>query len=207
MADHLCNDCLCPYVSKSDKKPFTEEDNEEESHDISVSPSASRPEHTSRIARLVQTGKAVSFILKTKSRSGHSWYTVRRLRQNKQKITEVLVAALFFFIIFGQTDVTNVAATTKSMSSRQRQQDNVLTWVQCITFFFCYCCCWTKWEIFQFEMLLWISVSTVREVQSKHCCIHTHERACAVGTFKADSPCGSKFWAVHRGVHADPSGP
>ncbi len=31
-------------------------------------------------------------------------------------------------------------------------------------------------------MLSWISVPTVKLVRSKHCCIHTRERACAVST-------------------------
>ncbi len=33
------------------------------------------------------------------------------------------MAALLFFYRFSQTDVTNVAASTKSVSSRKRQQE------------------------------------------------------------------------------------
>ncbi len=64
------------------------------------------PEHTFCIARrqtrpLMQTGKLVSVILKGLRQSGQMWHAVRRLQQNKQKITEeVLVAALIFFYHF-----------------------------------------------------------------------------------------------------------
>ncbi len=97
----------------------------------------------------------------------------------------VLVAALLFF---SQTDVTNVAA--KSVSARQRQQEKKIkvlqTWGRAHSYlsgtsyvlFCCYCCRWSKWEIFQFEMLQWISVSTVKLVTSKHCSIaYVHKRS------------------------------
>ncbi len=59
-----------------------------------------RPEHTFHIVHLRTRAewKAVSSTLKQSS--GRKWYTVRRLQQNKQKTTEVSVAALLFFYHF-----------------------------------------------------------------------------------------------------------
>ncbi len=109
------------------------------------------------------------------------------------------------------------------MSSRQRQQEKKIrvlqTWRRAHSYlseryyilFCCYCCCWTKWETFQFEMLPWISVSTVKLVKSKHCSIHRRKTECTVGalskwTVHTDTNFGLHT-DVHSGVHMDPCEP
>ncbi len=108
-----------------------------------------------------------------------------RVKKRQQKKFYCLY--LFSFIILSQTDVTYVAATTRSVSSKQRQREkkiNVLqTWRRAHPYLsgmyyilFCYCCCClTKWEIFQFKKLSWIDVSTptVKPVKSKRKIMHS----------------------------------
>ncbi len=97
------------------------------------------------------------------------------------------------------------------MSARQRQQEKKIKVLQTprtvhsymsgtyYSLFCCYCCCGMKWEIFLFEMLLWISVSTVKPVKSKHCSIHTYGREMhSQHAFKAVSLRSHKFWAARR---------
>ncbi len=79
-----------------------------------------------------------------------------------------------------------------------------------IFYFSCYCCCWMQWEIFPFEMLPWISVSTVKLIESKHCSIHTRERACTVGALSKQTVSAVTHFRVHADVRtwvrADPRG-
>ncbi len=63
----------------------------------------SRPKHIFCIAHLcmsVDLFRFHSYLNKGLYWSGHTWYTACRLWQNKQKITEVLVAVLLFFYHF-----------------------------------------------------------------------------------------------------------
>ncbi len=57
-------------------------------------------------------------------------------------------------------------------------------------------------------MLLWISVSTVKQVKSKHCSIHTHEGERAFGVLSKRTVCAVKNSGLHRDirrrVRADP---
>ncbi len=87
---------------------------------------------------------------------------------------------------------------------QQRQQEkkiNVLpkwrrahSYLSGTYYILCCCCYWRKWEISQFEMRPWISVSTVKLVKSKYCSIHTRDRASAVGALSRRT--GHKFWAA-----------
>ncbi len=112
------------------------------------------------------------------------WYAVSRLQQNKQKIPEVLVAALLFFLFLirlmflmlqlqlnqchpGRVNRRKTKTKTKVLQT-WRITHSYLSGTYYVCLLFCCCCCWTKWEIFQFKMLLWISVSTIKLVKSKH---------------------------------------
>ncbi len=76
--------------------------------------------------------------------------------------------------------------------------------------YYIFCCCWMKSEVFQFEMLPWMSASTVKLIKSKHCSIHKPERVCTVGALSKQTVLVVRNFGlhadVHRGVCADPCG-
>ncbi len=126
----------------------------------------------------------------TQVRASLSWHVVRRSQQNKHKITEeVLVAALHFFYL-------HVAATTKSMSTRQRQKGSAdMKESKFLPEYDLYsfvveqnekslplkCCCESV-------------ISTVKQDNWKHCSVHTWERACTVPMLSKHC---HKFWAAY----------